>query len=73
MGSVLLLADSGVLDIDENLIWAGFLNRNLLVLDWATCFLDNLSPLLLGDGGCHIDFAADICDVWRDRVRSFNA
>ena len=41
------VADTRVLDVDKNLIWAGLLNGNLLVVDGPTGLLDDLCPLLL--------------------------
>jgi hypothetical protein len=43
------VADTGVLDIDENLIGSRLGDGNLLVLEWTASLLDNLSPLHLGD------------------------
>jgi hypothetical protein len=44
------VADARVLDVDENLIGAGLLYGDLLVLDGASGLLDDLRPLLLGNG-----------------------
>jgi hypothetical protein len=41
------MADTRVLDVDKNLIWAGLLYGNLLVVDGPTGLLDDLCPLLL--------------------------
>lgn len=43
------MADTRVLDIDQNLIGTGLLNWNLLVLDWTASLLNDLRPLLLGN------------------------
>lgn len=43
------VADTRVLDVDENLIWAGLLDVDLLVLDWAAGLLDDLGHLPLGN------------------------
>jgi hypothetical protein len=43
------VADTGVLDIDENLIGSRLGNGNLLVLEWTASLLDDLGPLHLGD------------------------
>ena len=48
------VADTGVFDIDEDLIWAWLLDRDLLVLDWTAGLLDDLGPLLLGNGWGHV-------------------
>jgi hypothetical protein len=48
-GVEISVADTRVLDVDENFIWAGLLNGNLLVLDGTTGLLDDLRPLLLWD------------------------
>lgn len=48
------MADTRVLDIDENLIGTGLLNWNLGVLDGTSSLLDNLGPLLGRDVG-HCD------------------
>lgn len=50
------MADTRVFDVDKNLIWAGFLYGDLLVLDGAAGLFNDLCPLLLrnaahGDGG----------------------
>jgi hypothetical protein len=45
------VADTSVLDVDENLIRARLGNGNLLVLEWAASLLDDLSPLHLGNLG----------------------
>lgn len=37
------------LDVDQDLVRAGLLHRDLLVLDWTTRLLDDLRPLHLGD------------------------
>ena len=58
------VADTGVLDIDENLIGARLGDGNLLVLEWTASLLDNLGPLLLGDLGrrhCELGF----CLRWK--------
>ena len=43
------MADTGVLDVDENLIWTVLVYGNLFVLDGTTGLLDDLRPLLLGN------------------------
>jgi hypothetical protein len=43
------VADTSVLDVDEDLIGSRLGDRNLLVLEWASSLLDNLGPLHLGD------------------------
>lgn len=43
------MADTRVLDVDENLIWARLLYGDLLVVDRTTGLLDDLRPLLLWD------------------------
>ena len=58
------VADTGVLDVDENLIRTRLGNGNLLVLKGTTSLLDDLSPLHLGDLGrrhCELGF----CLRWR--------
>jgi hypothetical protein len=47
------VADTRVLDVDKNLIWARLLNRNSLVVDGASSLLDDLRPLL-GRNGTHV-------------------
>jgi len=42
------VADTRVLDVDENLIWAGLLHGNLLVLDGTTSLFNDTSPLFRG-------------------------
>jgi len=49
------VADTRVLDVDEDLIGTGLLNGNLLVLNWAAGLLDDLGHLLLGNGRSHCD------------------
>ena len=44
------VADTRVLDVDKNLIGAGLLYGNLLVLDGASGLVDDLRPLLLWNG-----------------------
>jgi hypothetical protein len=44
------MANTRELDVDENLIWAGLLYWDLLVLDGTTGLLDDLCPLLLRNG-----------------------
>ena len=39
------VADAGVLDVHEDLIWTWFLYWNLLVNDWTASLLDDLRPL----------------------------
>jgi hypothetical protein len=43
------VADTSVLDVDENLVRARLGDGNLLVLEWTASLLDDLSPLHLGD------------------------
>lgn len=43
------VADAGVFNVDEDFIGAGLGDWNLLVLDWTTGLLNDLSPLLFGD------------------------
>ena len=43
------VADSGILDVDEDLIWSWLLDWDLFVFDWAASLLDDLRPLLLRD------------------------
>ena len=43
------MADTGVLDVDENLIWTGLVYGNLFVLDGTTGLLNDLCPLFLWD------------------------
>lgn len=45
------VADTGVLDIDENLVGTRLGDGNLLVLERTASFLDDLSPLHLGNLG----------------------
>jgi len=55
-GVEISVADTGELDVDENLIGTRLLNGNLLVLDGTSGLLEDLSPLLgrnLGSG--HFD------------------
>lgn len=50
------VADSRVLDVDEDLVRGGLGDGNLLVLDGAAGLLNDLGPLLGGDlGGRHCD------------------
>lgn len=45
------MADTGVFDVDQDLIWTRLLNRNLLVVDRPAGFLNYLesfSPETLG-------------------------
>lgn len=44
------VADTRVLDVDEDFIRAGLLDGDLHVLDGAAGLLDDLRPLLCGDG-----------------------
>ena len=37
------------LDVDQDLVRAGLSHGDLFVLDWASCLLDDLRPLHLGD------------------------
>ena len=53
-GVEICVADTRVLDVDENLIRAWLLDWNLLVLDGATSLLNHLRPLL-GRNGTHDD------------------
>jgi len=43
------VADTRVLDVDEDLIWAWLLDWDLLVDDWTTGLLDDLRPLRFWD------------------------
>lgn len=45
------VADARVLDVDENFIWAGLGDGNLLVLHGTPGGLDDAGPLLGGDLG----------------------
>lgn len=47
------MADSGILDVDKDLVGARLRNGDLLELEFTTSLLDDLSPLLLGDFACH--------------------
>jgi hypothetical protein len=47
------VAYAGELDVDKDLIGGRLLYGNLLVFDLAASLLNNLSPLLLGNLGCH--------------------
>jgi hypothetical protein len=47
------VTDARILDVDENLIRTRLRNGYLLVLDFATGLLNDLSPLLCGDFRCH--------------------
>lgn len=49
------MADTRILDIDENLIRAWLLNGNLLVLDGTASLLDHLRPLLRGNVLAHVE------------------
>ena len=48
------VANSTVLDVDQNLIRTRLLDGNLLVLDGSAGLLNDLRPLLLGNFG-HFD------------------
>lgn len=48
-GVEICVANTGELDINENLIRTWLLNRNLLVNDWLASLLDDLCPLLSWD------------------------
>ena len=52
-GMKISVADTRVLDVDENLIRTWLLNWNLLVLDWSAGLLNHLRPLL-GRNGTHV-------------------
>jgi hypothetical protein len=43
------VADTGVLDVDEDLVRTRLGNGDLLVLEWTASLLDDLGPLHLGD------------------------
>lgn len=43
------VADTRVLDVDQDLVWAWLLDWDLLVLDWSSGLFNDLSPLLLWD------------------------
>lgn len=47
------MADTREFDVDQHLVWTGLGDGNLLVLDWGTSLLDDLSPLLRGELRCH--------------------
>jgi len=46
-GVKISVADTGELDVDEDLIWTWLLDWDLLVLDWTAGLFDDLSPLSL--------------------------
>lgn len=46
-GVEISMADTRVLDIDEDFIMTWLLYWDLLILHWSTCLLDNLRPLLV--------------------------
>lgn len=48
-GVQISVAHTGVLDVDEDLIWAGLLDIDLLVLNWASGLLNDHGHLLLWD------------------------
>lgn len=50
------VTDTTVAYVDEDLIGTWLLNWNFLVLNRTAGLLDNLSPLLLGNGRCHGEF-----------------
>lgn len=58
------VTDTGVLDVDENFVRTGLLDRDLLVLDWSTGLLNDLCPLHLGNLGCHYGKILDLYDGW---------
>lgn len=64
-GVEISVANTRILDVDEDLIWAWLLDWNLLELDGATGLLDDLRPLHIwnchfGIGGWDIEqFGAD--------------
>ena len=49
------MADTRVLDVDEDLIGTRLGDGNLLVFDGTAGGLDDLGPLLGGDLGAHVD------------------
>lgn len=53
-GVEICVANTRILDVDENLIRTGLLDGNLLVLDGAAGLVDDLCPLLGWDGS-HCD------------------
>ena len=62
------MTNTGVLDVNEDLIRAGFLNWNLLELDGTAGLLEHLGPLLLGDMLGH----AAQCDLCGKRLIFFS-
>jgi hypothetical protein len=48
------VADTGELDVDEDLVWTRLLDWNLFVFNWTAGLLDDHGHLLLGNGGSHI-------------------
>jgi len=40
------VADTRVFDVNKDFAWSWFCDWDLLVFDWSTDFLDDLSPLL---------------------------
>ena len=48
------VADAGVFDVDEDLVWAGLRDGDLLELDWAAGLLDDLRHLLFWDLRSHV-------------------
>lgn len=59
------VADTRVLDVNENLIRTRLRDRYLLVLDFTTGLLNDLSPLLFGDFSCHSgDEALAVTEMW---------
>lgn len=47
------MANSGVLDVNQDLVWAGLGDRNLLVFDGAAASLEDLCPLFFGEFSGH--------------------
>jgi hypothetical protein len=69
-GMEISVADTGELDVDEDLIGTGLLDGNLLVLDRTGGLLENLSPLLLGNlGSGHFDCWSEWLAVWLEGYR----
>lgn len=47
------MADTGELDVDQDLIGTGLGNRNLFIINRTSGLLEDLRPLLLRDGQRH--------------------
>jgi hypothetical protein len=54
------MANTGELDVDEDLIRTWLLHGNLLVIDGTTSLLDDLRPLLGGNVSTHVDVARSL-------------